>query len=65
MLHFKFRGNRTIGSGEEDLLRVFTIYMYGRGGHLGHAANKLSFPYPRRLQIKFVFDLPSGFGEDV
>ena len=33
MLHTKFRGNRSIGSGE-DFLRVFTIY--GRAGHLGH-----------------------------
>ena len=33
MLHAKFRGNQTIGSGE-DLSRVLTIY--GRGGHLGH-----------------------------
>ena len=34
MLHTKFRGNPPAGSGEEDFLRVFTIY--GRGGHLGH-----------------------------
>ena len=26
MQHSKFRGNRTIGSGEKDILRVFTIY---------------------------------------
>ena len=34
MLHTKFRENRPPGSGEEDFLRVFTIY--GHGGHLGH-----------------------------
>ena len=34
MLHTKFRENRPAGSGEEDFLRVFTIY--GRGSHLGH-----------------------------
>ena len=34
MLHTKFRGNRPACSGEEDFLRVFTIYR--RGGHLGH-----------------------------
>ena len=34
MLHTKFRGNRTAGSGQDDFGRVFTIY--GRGGHLGH-----------------------------
>ena len=33
MLHTKFRENRPAGSGDEDFLRVFTIY--GRGGHLG------------------------------
>ena len=34
MLHTKFRENWPAGSGEEDFLRVFTIY--GRGSHLGH-----------------------------
>ena len=29
MLHAKFRGNRSTGSGEEDFLRVFTIYGHG------------------------------------
>ena len=37
MLHTKFRGNRPACSGEEDFLRVFTIY--GRGGHLGHVTS--------------------------
>ena len=31
MLHTKFCENLPVGSGEEDFLRVFTIY-----GHLGH-----------------------------
>ena len=34
MLHTKKHENRHDGSGEEDFLRVFTIY--GPGGHLGH-----------------------------
>ena len=34
MLHTKFRENRLTGSGEDDFLRVFTIY--GHSGHLGH-----------------------------
>ena len=34
MLHAKFQDHRPSGSGEEDFLKVFTIY--GRGGHLGH-----------------------------
>ena len=66
MLHTKFRENRSAGSGEEDFLRVFTIY--GRGGHLGHVTQmprtKYSSPYPRRLHIIFGFDRPSGFGEE-
>ena len=67
MLHTKFRENQPAGSREEDFLRVVTIY--GRGGHLGHVAQILRTnfpsPYPRRLHIKFGFDRPSGFGEDV
>ena len=66
MLHTKFRENRPAGSGEEDFLRVFTIY--GRGGHLGHVTQMLRTnfrsPYPRRLHIKFGFDRSSGFGEE-
>ena len=37
MLHIKFRGNRPVGSGEEDFLKVFTIY--GHGGYLGHVTS--------------------------
>ena len=40
MLHTKFRGNRSAGSGEEDFQRVFTIY--GHGGHLGHVTSIMS-----------------------
>ena len=40
MLDAKFRGNRPAGSGEEDFLRVFTIY--GRGGHFGHVTSIIS-----------------------
>ena len=40
MLHTKFHGNRPAGSGEEDFLRVFTIY--GRGSHLGHVTSFMS-----------------------
>ena len=58
MLHTKFRGNRFIGSGEEDFEGFFTIY--GCDGHLGHAIQmprpNIRSPYPRRLHIKFGFD---------
>ena len=68
MLHTKFHGNRPAGSGEEDFLKVFTIY--GHGGHLGHVTwtiyTNFRSPFPMRLQIEFGFDWPSGFrGEDV
>ena len=63
MVHTNFHENRPAGSGEEDFLRVFTIY--GRGGHLGHVTQmpltKFRSPHPRKLHIKFGFDRPSGF----
>ena len=66
MLHTKFRENRPAGFGEEDFLRVFTIY--GRGGHLGHMTRTIYInfrsPFPMRLHIKFGFDPPSGFREE-
>ena len=34
MMHVKFQDHGSSGSGEEEFLKVFTIY--GRGGHLGH-----------------------------
>ena len=58
MLHAKFQDHRTSGSGEEDFLKVFTIY--GHGGHLGHVTRTIYinflFPFLRRLHIKFGFD---------
>ena len=67
MLHTKFRGNRSTGSGEDDFIRVFTIN--GRGGHLGHVIQmpRTNFRsrYPRWLHIKFGFVRPSGFRGDL
>ena len=61
-----FWGNQTIGSRDDDYLRVFTII--GCGGHLSHVTwmprTVFPSPYPRRLHIKFGFDWPSGFGEE-
>ena len=63
MLYNRFRGNRPARYGEEDFEGFFTIY--GRGSHLGHVTRmpRTNFrsPYPRRLNIKFGFDRPSGF----
>ena len=57
MLHAKFQDHRTSNSGEEDILKVFTIY--GHGGHLGHVTWTIYIhfcsPFPKRLHIKFGF----------
>ena len=61
MLHIKFRGNRPAGSGEEDFLRVFTIY--GHGGHLGHVTKimlaNFHFLVPESFHTKFISEWPS------
>ena len=49
MLHTKFRGNQSAGSGEEETNMPRT---------------KFRSLYPRRLHIKFGFDRPIGFGEE-
>ena len=65
MLHTKFRENRPAVSGEEDFLRVFTIY--GRGGHLGHVTSIMSsdfhFLVPESLHTKFGSERQSSFRE--
>ena len=40
MLHAKFQDHKTIGSGDEDFQKCFTIY--GQGGHLGHMPQTIS-----------------------
>ena len=63
MLHSKFCGNRSAGSGEEDFQRVSTIY--GHGGHLGHETSIMSsnfhFLVPESFHKKFDTDLQSSF----
>ena len=63
MLHITFRGNLPAGSGEEDFLRVFTIY--GLGGHLFHVTSILSsdfhFIVPESFHTKFGSDRHSSF----
>ena len=34
MLHIKFQGHRSIGSGEKRILKAITIY--GHDGYIGH-----------------------------
>ena len=63
MLYTKYRANRPAGSGEEDFLRVFTIY--GRGGHLGHVTRimltNFHFLVPESFHTKFSSEWPSSF----
>ena len=63
MLHTKFRGNRSVGSGEEDFQRFSTIY--GHGGHLGHVTSIMSsdfhFLVPESFHKQFDTDPQSSF----
>ena len=63
MLQTKFCGNRPAGSGEEDFLRIFTIYELG--GHLGHLTSIMSsdfhFHIPESFYTKFGSDRHSAF----
>ena len=60
MLHAKFRGNRTIGSGGEIFEGLFSY------GHVTQMPRiNIRSPYPRRLHKKIGFDWPSGLEEDV
>ena len=63
MLQAKFQDHRTSGSGEEDFLRVFTIY--GCGGHLGHVTSIMlsdfHFLVPESFHTKFGSDQHSSF----
>ena len=63
MLHTKFRENRLAGSGEEDFLRLFTIY--GHRGHLVDVTNIMSsdfhFLVPESFHNKFGSDRQSSF----
>ena len=58
MLHTKFHGNQSAGSGEEYFIKGFTIY--GHGGHLGHVTRIMSsdfyFLVPESFHKKFGSD---------
>ena len=63
MLNTKFRENRPAVSGEEDFVRVFTIY--GHSGHLGHVTSIMPsdfhFLVPESFRIKSSSEWPSSF----
>ena len=50
MLHTKFQGVQSIGSGE-DFYKVFT--MYGHGGHFGHVIKLLYINFHSHLPISY------------
>ena len=63
MLHTKFQGNQSIGSGEEDFFKVFTIY--GHGCHVGHVTKLICINFhshsPSRFHMNFGSKLPNCF----
>ena len=66
MLHTKFRGNRSSGSGEDFLRFLYPVWAWRQSWSCDlDAGNKFCSPYPRRLHIKFGFDWPSRLRGDV
>ena len=63
MLHTKFQGHWSIGSGEEDFFKDFTIY--GHGGHVGHVTQLICINFhshsPSSFHMNFSSKLPSYF----
>ena len=51
MLHTKFQGHRSIGSGEEDLLRFLPYY--GNGGHVGHVTQLICINFHSHSPLSF------------
>ena len=60
LLHTKFQGHGSIGSGEEDFLKVFTIY--GHGSHAGHVTQLICINFhtysPSSFHMNFNSKLP-------
>ena len=65
MLHTKFQGHWSIGSGEENLLRVLIIY--GHGGHVGHVTQLICINFhshsPSSFHMNFGFKSLNCFSE--
>ena len=64
MLHIKFQGHGSIGSGE-DFFKVFTIY--GHGSHVGHVTQLICINFhsysPISFHMNFGSKSPSCFCE--
>ena len=54
MLHTKFQGHGSIGSGEEDFFKVFTIY--GHGSHVGHVIQLISINFHSLFSLKLSYE---------
>ena len=54
MLHAKFQGHRSIGSGEEDSFKVFTIY--GHGSQLGHVTHFICINFHSCAPLKLSYE---------
>ena len=65
MLHTKFQGYRSVGSGEEDFFKVFTIY--GHGGQVGHVTQLICIHFhsysPSSFHMNFGSESPNCFCE--
>ena len=55
MLHTKFQGHQSSGSGE-DFFKVFTIY--GHGGHVGYVTQLICINFHSHSPLSF----PMNFG---
>ena len=65
MLNTKFQGHWSIGSGEEDFFKVFTIY--GHGSHVGHVIQLICINFhsysPSSFHMNFGSKSPKYFCE--
>ena len=55
MLHTKFQGHGSIGSGEEDFFKVFTIYEHG--SHVGHVTQLICINFHSLFPLKLSYEL--------
>ena len=63
MLHTKFQGHQSIGSGEEDFFKVFIIY--GHDSHVGYVTQLICINFyshaPSSFHMNFGSKLPNSF----
>ena len=55
MLHTKFQGHWSIGSGEEDFFKVFTVY--GHGSHVGHVTQTILYKFSFLKALEAVYEI--------